>query len=241
MPDSPDYSKYLSGSVRFSLQDMGELAARLKSPMVYDRRGELMWYDQCGHGLGSWFLQGGGAGFAHETIADNVFLGNYCYRLTAGATLNKLARITKQMALFDVSSIGLEVAWFHNSGVETFDIKIQIAHDGFQYQGALRHDITNGKVQYQNSSNVWTDLDSITFPLISGSAYRFSKLVVNYNANVYRRVMIGTNHYNDLVFPIYNAGASPTHFFQVVLEVTSVSGSNGIVHVGQIIVTSNEP
>lgn len=241
MPDSPDYSKFLGSSIRFSLQDMGELAARLGSPSIYDRRGEVIWYDRCEHGLGSWFLQGAGTGYDTVLVADNQLFSGYAYKLTAGSSLTLLARMTKQLALFDTSNIGFECAWYHDNKVASFDMKIQFATGGVQYQSAIRHDVTNSKIQYQDASNSWVDLMNLSLPIISGSAYRFTKLVISMSDAEYRRVYIGTSHNDDLEIPIYNAGAFSTDFFQVVIEVTSVSGQNGNVHIGQVLITANEP
>jgi len=57
MPDAPDWYKYLPGSDRYILEDMGELAARLRSPITYDRRGEVLYFDMMEHGLAPYFTE----------------------------------------------------------------------------------------------------------------------------------------------------------------------------------------
>ncbi|GAG01299.1 unnamed protein product, partial [marine sediment metagenome] len=70
--DMPDDYKWLPGSTRFPLSDIGELAVRLGSLCSYDRRGEVIFIDDFGHGVNGYVLSHVGTGGKILVTGENV-------------------------------------------------------------------------------------------------------------------------------------------------------------------------
>jgi hypothetical protein len=241
MPDSPDYSKYLGGSVRFSLQDMGELAARLGSPGIYDRRGEFVWYDKFDRGLSAWEKLTIGTGGDISLVADSPHLGNYAAKLTAGSTSSKSANMSRVVAFMDFTKIGVEVSWSHNSNVANFDVIFIVVDDAKLKQAWVRFDTENQLLKYVNSSGTFSTLGALKMRASTTPTYRNVKVVMDIQNETYDRILCNTDAFENLAIPIFTSANSGEDYMSLAILVNSKTAVNGVAHVGQVIITGNEP
>lgn len=241
MPDNPDYSKYLTGSIRFSLQDMGELAARLGSMSVMDRRGEIIFMDDCSKGLSKWTALGGGTGFSVTTVTDRSYFSGFSYKLVGGSTTSFLARLEKYFDLMDASKVGFEVLFSDQEEIDYFSLLADFSDGVNIYTGSIKISFSTNKLQYLNSSGTYTDLD--TYYQVTGDAGNFVhlKFVMDTSTKKYNRVMQGVHHYDMSGISIRTGAPSTRKYYRISIDLVSNSGANGIGYVGGFILTANEP
>ncbi len=158
MADAPDYFIYNQYSSKVAMIDQGELAVRLGSLDVYDRRGKVIWwYDPVQHGKG--FLHNGttttiypymvwdhtlyrGASLAVKQIrasADNIYLQRYLVRERSGR-------------------IGFEVGVTLPEHFGVLDMSIRVSDELGSLDGTIRFDGSDGYVKVQNPDLSWSNL-----------------------------------------------------------------------------------
>ena len=241
MPDRPDWSKYLPGSTRHSLEDMSELAARLGSPDVYDRRGEVVWMDTFGYGLAPWIVSTLGDDAAADIVVANTDLGGYALKLVGGSTTTWTSFIERQFSLTTLGKAGLEVSiWIPGAFDEIYIYLLR--NEGTQtHKGVIKLTWTGGLISYLNSGNTYTQLASGVLYAHTDVRYNNIKLVVDMVKDEYVRFL-----FDEVAYPVAGESIrvqtiSATPGYQMIVELKSRDGENDYVQIGRVIVTGNEP
>ena len=104
---TPDWQVTGPKSINYALYDLGELAARLGSPVVYDRRGDVIFLDDFGNGEAEWTYVTSGAGAVHYPTAYYARGNGVAQLLGSGVTESCYARMSKYIYLPELSCLGL--------------------------------------------------------------------------------------------------------------------------------------
>lgn len=237
---APDYSNVRKEEFIFRTDDMGELAVRMGSPIVYDRRGEVIFTETFKNGYAHWEKITYGTGGLAILDTDEFVSDGFSVKLVGGSDGGRQAKIYTQIPYLAVSKIGLEVRALINPSVEYFKIYIdQYTGDTLVYN-RWRIDPINGVLAIMDESDSYVDVADIT-PIVSGNnAFHFLKLVCDFNDGVYVRGLFN-NRLIDLssyALPSSSDTSEPHLVITIISE--SVSGENGDTWVDNVIVTRNE-
>ncbi|KKL24255.1 hypothetical protein LCGC14_2417130, partial [marine sediment metagenome] len=91
------------------LLDDSELAARLGSPYVYERLGNVLAIDQGGVELSHWITSTSGNGSSVSRNSTFVYSGEESLKLTPGSTLSKFASIFREIPYIEARNIGVSL------------------------------------------------------------------------------------------------------------------------------------
>lgn len=241
MPDSPDYEKYRPGSVRFSLQDMGELAARLGSISIYDRRGEIVWYDNFSHGLAVYNTSTSGTGAGVSLTAGYSHRYPYSALLITGSTLSLSATIEKYLGTFGSARFGVEFGVAFANRNDYLQVTFQANQGDDNYLGSLRIFPDTGIAQIRNGLGSFVQASIVNVPISSPPSFLSVKLVCDFATNKYVRLLVSHVEIDLTTYDLYNDG--DTGAGEVAFQIMGVgdSGFNSNYHLSYIIVTANEP
>lgn len=241
MPDSPDYQKYLPNSNRFSLQDMGELAARLGSVTHFDRRGEIVFYDTFDNGLGGWIVASSGAGASVSLVANHNYRYPYVCRLICGTSGNRHATIQKRLGGIETRRVGIE-----------YMLAINLADYLIQFQTHVNDGINDYSIylQFDGSNNQWSILnDGATYTLVAtaplevGSAYLYVpiKIVADLELGKYIRLLINNVEYDISSVNLLSQITSTAINYSVAVANYGDGSTLTELYLAHIIITANEP
>lgn len=241
MPDTPDYNKYQLNSVRFSLQDMGELAARMNSIVTYDRRGEVLFMDDFSQGIGTYQKLGsGGVGDFILSTANPLWHG-FHGRLVTDTANNANEEFFKQFSSSEIGRIGFETSISMTADTSEVDLKI-FQYDGLvQKQFKLIIDNKNNLMQVLNEAgNAVTVIALPWFNSVAGT-YRYIKLVCDFDTMKYVRVQIDKFEYDLKDYTGFTSAISEQYGYRVGLIVFTRSAASITADVGHVIITGSEP
>ena len=241
----PDYSApkptgQVSQGPVFTLTDLAEVAARLKSIDTHDRRGNVIWLDDFEDGITKWFTSTGGVGASAAASADYARNGILSARLVTGDLIDDFADMTHFSPFPVRSRVGFEASYSHVN-VNFSIIHQMVFYDGqFEHIAAIRFDDTTGMFQYRDSTGAWVEFCADPI-LWSVPRFMTLKLVIDLNSFKYVRVIIGNVEY-DLSNIDYRhpASAALAQWQQNITLYTAVN-ANRIIHVDDVILTQNEP
>jgi len=225
----------------YTLDDMAELAARLGSPVVYDRRGDVLWIDTWRDGMWGLTTGGSGLGNAVELIVGSPGPGPYSVRLTAGSTVGRSATVFRNQAVGFESVMGLE-AWIWLAGNNQYvTLQLTRAYPPLYVSGRIRIDPVNDVMAYYNAAGGYTDFaaDMGWDPAPPGG--RVLKLVVDFQTRTYERVLLDGVTYLLSGIGLRVEAYAGTPVTQVNLTNVSNVAVNGAVLLGTMILTQNEP
>lgn len=172
-----------------------ELAARLGSPNLLERRGQVVFMDPGGLDVNQYLITTGGA--ASAAVESGAFgpLGALSYKLTAGPDEDDIVTMAKYLPVVTEGKYGIETTIALDKYVKYFTLGLTIWGFTASKDGAIRIDVQNALVQYYDSSGGWTDLASLElYP--ESSRPHMLKLVVDPSTGKYVRGRVDNQLYD---------------------------------------------
>ncbi len=225
-------------------QDLGELAARLGSPVFYDRQGQVVLMDSFEDGIAPWRASLDGAGAAAALSAVTSRHGRYSFALTAGSDAGLNVSVTRFVAPLQDSPIGIEASFTLNEDgttteptTQSFTLHLEVFDGVTQKRGALRLVLPSGQAQILDENGVYIDVGDTVLYYANSKVWHTMKYVLDLDAGEYSRARI-----NNVAIPVAsNAIRTPASAqrpsVHTSLEYVGVSGSNPVCY-GDIVLLS---
>lgn len=241
MPDAPDWYTYRLQSPRHVVGDVGELAARLGSPDVFDRQGDVIFYDRFQHGLSAWRTTVAGAGAALKASVDNAQWPGLCVQGETPSDGGLFLFMTRNFACLDTERVGLEVAINPEDLNDYFLFDIAYDNTEIKYTGRLKVDQSNTRLQVQDETGGYQTFDAAAGPFYGTGYYANYKLVIDLSTGLYARVLWNQTIYDVSEYQLYPGTPGSTPYLAVNLWMFGNNGENDTVRLGHVIVTAAEP
>jgi hypothetical protein len=179
--------------------DNAELAVRLGSPDVFERRGRVVWFDDMSKGLYTYFARLQGAGTINYYMQYG-YTNGLVHRFLPPLVAGQYIYLTRSISLLNISKVGMEIL----IRVEKLPGKLAtVPYINFSYMQGVNYyrflcklDPNNNDVIIADGA-VYPGVDTIVYhsPYIfyvdtSGSQFTYLKMVVD----------LTTLHYDRLVF-----------------------------------------
>jgi len=204
-----DYGAYAPKEVTASVSDMGEVAARLGSIVTYDKRGDVVDFDNFEDTLLRWTVSVLGAGSYVRQSVDAAKSGSQAVLLHNGAVLNAYSAIQRAYTILGSQQLGQTISFFNLS--TWTDLKGRL----YYYDGVTVHmpqwkiNATEQKLYVQLSDLAWHEVCG-TGSLYTGySAFHTIKLVADIATGLYKRIMFNNLDY-DISTLAYRTQANAT-------------------------------
>lgn len=229
-----------SGVIYALLDDLAELAGRLGSIDVYDRRGYVLWWDDFNHGPGAWRTRVDGTGAEVKVSAVYPLWPPYCLKLTAGSDSSVFAEAIKYLAPIASDTLGVEVAIAFQSPFDKLRLEIEL-HDATQiHRGRIELNDTDQKIYYQDEDDVNQELDDLPNLWESYSTYYNLKLVVDFSTDYYVRFLFGNTSYDLSAYPLRVEGDPSDPHINISIWLYGRVGENDACNLDGVIITQNE-
>lgn len=241
MPDTPDYHKYLPNSVRLSLQDMGELAARLGSIITYDRQGEVVWFDDFSHGISKYTSILSGTGAALSLGVSRTGRSGFNMRQLSGTTGAKSVETYTGITLLELTKIGLEIACYFLVPISHFILGIYSFDGVSRYEQFIKVDVTNKKIYVLDGTNTYIEVsDILRVDDPDGTIHHF-KLVIDTSSIAYVKFLLDSSKYDLSAYSVYSAANTTAPGIMVYFATFGTGGASQATFINHVILTSNEP
>lgn len=239
--DMPDDYPWLPGSGKAQVGDLGELAVRLGSPVSYDRRGAVYWFDEFESGLSPWLIQLGGTGSSVVIVNAPTFSGDMSCQITGGSDGAERGGIVKRLAPALLTTYGLEFTFSVKSDVERVFISFQYNDATKRYVGAFQANVVDAKISYLDDTYAWADLQAFVIADDDEHLFYTFKLVVDMVSKKYVRVMINQTEIDISDKALYSTADVTVPRIEIAIYVVNDTGDNGICFVDNAVVTVGDP
>lgn len=232
----------------YSSSDTGELAARLGSPVTFDRRGNVVWFDSFENGFNKWRIPPGSSGTVALSDARAYFGARSC-KFTTAAVAGSYTAMTSYIHLPSLSKIGSAFILTppDHGGVPNPDYELEFSIGFSDRAFSLRYlSYSPDNNRYQlalYTTGGWTNAYTITGDgLFNLFSYLFHtvKLVFDLATNKYERLIIDNMEYD---ISNYEAGVVPAAapILYNTLLIRPVQAIAFTSYLDTAIVTQNEP
>lgn len=238
---APDWYQYRTSSTTFPVDDLAELAVRLKSPVAFDRRGDVIWYDTFDGDSPGWSPLFSGAGSSVALSPDYALYGGYSLKLTTGRDLERNALTRRFLTFPVVSKIGVQWAF------TIADRQDYFYFDTYLYDGVtlnytrIQLDITNTRLRYLDSGNVLRDIATgLRFSTLAGH-FNHLKIVSDFVNNTYHRLIFNEVTYDLSSYALYNVLDPTVPHLRAYFILYGIALFNPATYLDHCIVTQDEP
>ena len=221
-----------------------EQAARGGSIDVYDRRGEVIWYDDFEDGLMHWDTELSGTGAAVGLSVATALRGSTALRMTTGSDASVYAGVTRPIAVPKfVNAFGIESSWSCDADVTEAIFLLDAYTGSLVLHWGVRSVIATGQTSILTGAATWTNVDTGTiYPVFTDIKHFIQfKFVIDPVTLAYKRFLVA-----QLDIPVapytgyYGASAAYGHL-QLTGRAIGVAASNAVAYADNFILTQNEP
>lgn len=239
--DLPDNYPWLPGSERYPIADLGEHASRLGALHKFDRRGEVVFQSDMGHGLGPFSTATSGLDGVVKVVSDETYHGPYAIRLVAGSTVSHFARIFFYSAPVKTNQWGIEISADFGSHVESLEILMAYLDGTNINHAAVKIVAADWSIQVEDHDDGYQTVDTFGFFGAAGASFHTIKLVADFVNNKYVRLMIGSREFDLSAYDLVITGAPGEYNLYHRITHVGTDGENGEITIGHVLVTANEP
>ena len=237
---APDWNIYRPYAVSYSVADLAEHAARLGSPVTYDRRGDAYFLWDFSRGWGPWERGSGGLGRAVTLVPYPHIHGGYSAELTAGSTGSHDAFIEAMTPMLSSRSFGVSLQFSVHDVYETFQVRL-IADSGIRlYDTRVRHDFAAQRLEIYLAPANWYTIPVLASVQSNERLFNYLKLVVDVHNMRYDRLLFNDHEFDLKAYPLHDWGAGGWMINTVNIRNTGFLAQNDRVFVDNVILTQDE-
>jgi len=225
----------------FGQIDTGELAARLGSPSVEDRRGNVVWYDDFEGASKKWAYTVTGAGSAVALNAAYSWRGSQAMKITTADDPDDVCGIDKYFNLPSETRIGVEIHALFRHTKEKLYIVMTGYDGGHYYDAELIFDRENLTLEYLDSDNVPQTLDNSVSYYSGYEQWLLMKLVIDWDTKKYVRAIVGDTEYDLSTYNIRTVASLENPILWTVIWGYPTDANNHDIYIDDFILTQNEP
>lgn len=236
----PDYGAYSPQTYIGSLSDMAELAARLGSIVIFDRRGRVVNLDDFEGAQLKWIV---GFSIGSTVTFDHSYpqSGSQCVKLTPSAAVGTWVAISKEFGVVISQRLGSEISFCNPSSSLSFYVELAYWDGTDFYRGRAKLDFNTNKMYLYTGTGSWTEFMDIDAFYTSSFTYFHFKLVVDLETKKYVRVMLNGVEYDISAYALAVGAGAGAKRLQQTFSATNETGAAGSIYIDDSIFTQEEP
>lgn len=237
----PDWGTQRPLSTIFSIQDLGELAARLGSIVTFDRRGNVLWYDDFESGIEKWIVipSPGGKPISWSTKGSRN--GIYSCLIQTSAAAEASAAIYKYLPYPTLSNIGLEFSFAGIQHMDSLVATLWVLTATDTHRVRIKYERATGRVYYWPDEGDWVYSGITAEFVLSRTLFNTFKLVGDFVINEYKRLIVNDQEVD--LSGLALRRSDPTLAPLLAFEIRLYNTATNIAHAlfDDVIITQNEP
>ena len=237
----PDFGIYAAKEVTAPLADMGEVAARLGSIVTYDKRGDVVDFDNFEEPILKWLSTIAGAGSAAYLDSDSAASGCQSVKLLLGSILSADILLRKDIAILGSTALGLEASFAHTGYNGYLYFKIWYRSGTAYYEASVRIDNELGIFYILDSTDNWKQIATNLFPYGGEFTYNTTKLVADFTTGYWKRLLFNNTEFDLSSEALYSVPDTSTPEIVLTLEVENKFADSNPVWLDDVIWTQAEP
>lgn len=238
---TPDWGLVGPKTTVHGLDDLGDLAVRLGSPHLWDRRGDTVFSSDFRDGMCPFAGTPGGLGAGICLSTGHSRQGAYCLKLTAGRTDPFYAYVTLQLAIPPTRVLGVEFSFSLHEDTDAWSGALALFDGARYHRAAVRYDHVNRLLQHYSLIAGYTTFATGVWGPEHVYPSNTIKLVANFDTGFYVRVLMNDGTWNLPAVPIDSMPLPGAANLRVRIYHYATAGNNPIGYLDNVIVTQNEP
>ncbi len=227
---------YLGGQI-----SLAEVAARLGSIHTFDRRGDILWYDDFEDGIEKWekTLSGTGAGLSPSNT--HALSGVLSAKFVTGNQTSDITKMIKKLPYPYSTRIGVEAHFTVPDAFMYWEFDFGVFDGTNLILSSVVLNSSTSVIQILTASGAWVTIASSLGTIASDYIFHAVKLVIDCSAKKYVRLI-----WNNNIYDLSNYGPSSTvnataPYLYAQAQLSTEADAQKTGYLDDVIVTQNEP
>ena len=219
---------------------IGELAARLGSPMNWDKRGQVVRIETFADGFGSALTGASGTGalvILQPTVSQ---MGGYSCQLTSGTTVNRSASVTIYSDYSPSGRVGFEAVFSMADQPDNINITATIWTGVYNYTMGCRLNKTTGQLQVYNSADAWVNVLTYSIPAVP-QVFFTVKIVLDLDTQHWVRLLAKGAQFDLSAIEAKRVLSAVHPYITFSVQAKEDAAVSHTIYVDRMIITTNEP
>lgn len=236
-----DYGQYAVKEVTASLSDMGEVAARLGSIVTFDKRGDVIDFDNFEEPLLKWDTYATGSATWPYLYSEDAKSGSQSILLNSGAIAGDYVRIRKGYSVLASKKLGIEISFGCDYGNDYLYLRLTYFDDTNGYITEVKLDLKNNKAYILDEDDNYTEIGVIDVRTKRDFLYYSMKLVVDFDTLKYIRFLFANTEFDLSAYSLRTEATGGQPRVETLIKTEHISGADSKVRVDDVIWTQAEP
>jgi len=238
---APDWSDIVKQQQVHRLDDMAELAARLGAIHRWDRRGDVLFFDDFSNGLNHWWTVSEPPSEFPKIITETSEYGGYSVKFQPTDGDSKWQEMWKLLAYPQPTILGFEFSFTTHFYLLYLVTRLNIVYPTVEYGFAFRYNHKDLKMEYCDQNLVWQTIWSDYELRYDKRLFHHMKFVIDSDRNEYIRLIVDHQTADLAGIPGYLVGETGGNYLFWTITVYAQTGQTATIYVDNCIITMNEP
>lgn len=236
---APDYSNVRKEQVFSGVSDLGEVAARLGSPLTLDRRGEFIHFYGFEDGFNRLKTTYSGVGTKLQLSTNRVFQGKYSLNQYYESN-NANSEIFVYVPWSDPSYYGIETHLSVDVGNIRLTLQIKIWDGSYVRLFGMQYEVDTTILSVIDSTGYYVDTGERPKFWISDYVFHFVKLVIDGSSGSYVRAMFNSQVIDLSAYGVSKGVNTSEPRMEFRLETSAKGSVPQNVYIDGYVITRNE-
>lgn len=238
---TPDWGEVAVGTLGYSLDDLAEAVARLDSPVIFDRRGQVVLLDSFEHGLGLCLPVAIVGTDAYAIRDDASRHGSLSLQFQMAGDANSGGTATWIVPILGLPRCGLEISFGYSEHVTTVEFTMSYYDGVQQHQGWVAFTVATGVLEYLDNFGAPQTFATVVPFYALDRPIHTAKLVVDFTTQYYMRFMLDQGVYDLTPYLVNSTPAIVGSRLEAAFGAFGDLAQDSTCTVDRCILTQNEP
>jgi hypothetical protein len=236
----PDFGKSAPQQNVTVLADMGELAARLLSPVMFNRSGIVFWIDDFEKTNLHWSKTTNGVGSDAVVSETSAYMGSQSCYMTAGAAANNFSKIYRFHPYPLKEKTGWSFMFSPEDEAKTIDCYLESGDGTNEYRAHIRINLAEKTIQLRDENGdfqtIIEDLKCYRAPF----CFHLFKLIVDLENGTYLKFIYDETEYDISDYGLYPVTLEGDKLLYTAILFYGTQEDVGKLYIDNVILTQNE-
>lgn len=238
---APDWGSDRARVVTFGGIDLDELAARLGSPSWYDRRGEVVWYDQFEHGIEPWTIETTGTGGDGADVTAVWLTKGHSLRLRSGTDEGAQTQAERILFMPQLTRLGLETCICFGGSVGRAWLALSFLDGTYLQAYMVEVDPPGERVRIYDGDAAWVEVLSDMVINQGDGVFYPVKFVVDATTRKWVRLLFANQAVDLSAYRGTESANASAPTLDISLYVLTDDDASRVMWVDNVVLTQDEP
>lgn len=239
--DLPDYTREMIIKYTGGFIGLEELAARLRSPVPWDMRGNVVFIEDFESELTEWELGPSGSGCTAARTGLHKFLGDWSLKMYKAAGAAKEVQIYRSFHYPGAVKYGAFARFAWDADLQIFTLRVDFLDGSDNYVVLVSYNLTTTTLSVFTTGEVLTPVDS-ALTIGCGELIFYPVLVTfDLESGLYDKLYFADQEYDISSVAIYSEPSTEAPMAEVTLGLDTDGAGDFTVYCDGVIITKNMP